>query len=125
MRFRASRRKRFSVALSAALAGAVLAPTASWAGGLVSPSITTPADGATVTTSPLTVSATSSATSVQFDLGAGPIDSDTQPVGAGVATGSLEVYGIKGTVIATATDCTPACGGTTDSVTVTVDLPKP
>ena len=125
MRFRASRRRRLSVALSVAIAGAVLAPTTAWAGAPVSPSITTPTDGATIGTSPLAVSAASTATSVQFDLGAGPVDSDTQPVLTGVADGSLEVYGVKGPVTVTATDCTPTCAGTTDSVTVTVDLPKP
>jgi hypothetical protein len=73
----------------------------------------------------LSVSATSAAASVQFDLGAGPIDSDTPAVVAGVADGSLELFGVKGTVTIMATDCNPTCDGSTDSVVVSVDLPKP
>ncbi|MFL6179292.1 MAG: hypothetical protein ACJ74E_05515, partial [Actinomycetes bacterium] len=127
MRFRASRRKRFSVALSAALAGAVLAPTPAWAGGLVSPTITAPLDSAIITTSPLTVTADSPATFVRFELGVGPIDSDTPSVTAGVASGSLEVYGVNGLVTITAADCAagPTCGAAGDSVQVDVNLPTP
>jgi hypothetical protein len=125
MHFSTSRLRRGSVVLSAALAGAVLAPVTAWAGAPASPTITAPAASAVITDSPLAVTASSAATSVQFDLGAGPIDSDTQPVVTNVATGSLEVLGVKGTVTITATDCTPTCNGTTDTVDVTVNLPKP
>ena len=124
MRFRASRRS-VSVALGAAVVGAFLVPATAAAGAPVSPTITAPLDSAVVTASPLAVTASSAGTSVQFDLGSGPIDSDTQTVVTGSANGSLEVYGVKGSVTVMATDCTPTCTGPTDSVDVTVDLPKP
>ena len=127
MRISSVRVRRLSTAMSLAMAAAVLAPATAWAGVPVSPNITAPAPGTTISSSPLSVSAESSAQFVRFDLGAGPIDSDIVEVTGGVATGSLEVFGLDGNVTITATDCSPGpvCGAPGDSIQVDVQLDPP
>ncbi|HWL36154.1 MAG TPA: S8 family serine peptidase [Frankiaceae bacterium] len=83
------------------------------------PSLTAPADAATVS-GHVTVSATSTADRVRFSLSNGP--SAFANVVEGVATTTLETFGLSGAQSVTAVDCGPVeCATGTDTVAVTVD----
>jgi flagellar hook assembly protein FlgD len=123
-----ARLRRLSIVVSTALCGAVVTPAVAMAGAPVSPTISDPTEDAVITSSPVSVTATTGVvgpSTIRFDLGSGPIDSDEVATDGGVATGSLEVFGVKGLVTITATDCTPACGAPGGTVQIDVELPKP
>jgi flagellar hook assembly protein FlgD len=122
-----ARLRRLSVVVTTTLCGAILTPTVAMAGAPVSPTISDPTDFTVVTDSPVSVTATTAvaAQAIRFELGSGPIDSDQVATDGGVATGALEVYGVKGLVTITAIDCNPTCATPGDTVQIDVDLPKP
>ncbi len=81
------------------------------------PTLTAPAAGEVG--GHVTVTAESTAPSVRFAIDGGP--EVTVPVVGGVATTTLETYGLSGARTVTATDCyANGCGLGTDTVTVTV-----
>lgn len=83
------------------------------------PALTAPADAATVA-GDVTVSATSTADRARFTLSNGP--SAFADVVEGVATTTLETFGVAGAQTVTAADCGAVeCATGTDSVAVTVD----
>ncbi len=121
--------RRWSVVLAVALSAALIVPATALAGGAPGtvPTITSPANASTITASPLTVTATSTATQVRFTLDAGGVlVAQTVSVSAGTATADLQVYGLAGIATLSAADClTGACNLTEDSIGVTIDLPAP
>ncbi|MCZ3389357.1 MAG: Ig-like domain-containing protein [Actinomycetia bacterium] len=121
--------RRWSVVLAVSLSATLVVPATALAGvapGTV-PTITSPADASTASTSPLTVTATSAATQVRFTLDAGGVlVTQTVSVTGASATADLSVYGLKGSATVSAADClTGACNLIEDSIGVTLDLPAP
>lgn len=120
--------RRCSLVLAIALLSALVAPTQAIAGAPVTtPTITAPTDGATVTSSPVSVAADSVALYVRFGVGIGPAAADFVEVSGGEAAGSLEVLGLNGPTIVTAADCdvTENCNPTDDSISVDINLTAP
>lgn len=120
--------RRTAAFVAVVATASLLAPASARAAAPVStPTITSPADSATITSSPLTVIADSDAGFVQFDIGSIPADSDFVEVVAGEATGSLSVLGLDGPVEITAADCDvdQMCNVDLDTVEVDVNIPAP
>src|SRR4051794_12496566 len=124
---------RASILLAGTTAAAVLLPLPAMAGGApgTTPTITAPNDGDNVTASPVTVTATSTASKVRFIVGSKgtPVDQKTVDLVAGTASTTVDVLGATGSTVLRAADCDVA--GTTcnevseDTVTVTVNLQNP
>lgn len=124
-----ARLRRWSVVLAVALPTVLIGPAQAIAGGAPGtvPTITSPADGSTSSSSPLSVTATSGATQVRFTIGNGAtIDTKLVAVVAGTATADLSIFGVQGSATVSAADClSGACNVTVDSIGVTVDLAPP
>jgi hypothetical protein len=99
-----------------------------------SPTISAPTDGATVTATPLDVSATTvsdgTVGAIRFVLDGRSAYTVDVPVVAGVATGTLPVAGLDGTHSLKAIDCASLgaecnLGVTSTPVSITISLPPP
>jgi flagellar hook assembly protein FlgD len=124
-----ARLRRWSVVLAVALTTAVAVPAQALAGGAPgsTPTITSPADGSAASTSPLTVTASSTAPEVRFTLDSGgTVDTQLVPVSTGTATADLALFGVKGNVTVRAVDCSAGiCNTSEDTITVDVGLAAP
>jgi hypothetical protein len=129
-------RKRWTVgalALATVLLVGGLPPTLASAAPSTTPTITSPLDGGSISSTPITVSATSTAAVVEFvlDSRGGAFTVDASVDISGNATADLPAAGIDGATTIQAFDCdgplaTPDCNFTTGAlIHVTVNLPAP
>ncbi|MEO8106979.1 MAG: hypothetical protein ABI720_06630, partial [Actinomycetes bacterium] len=119
------RLRRTAIVVAVATAVAVMAPIAATAGVATTPTITAPADGATVVSSPMLVSADSGAAFVRFVV-LGQVER-TVAVSGGSAVTEIPVTGLSGGASLDAYDCdsSVSCAATPASINVLVDLNDP
>lgn len=117
------------MALALSLPVAIAVPASALAGGApgTTPTITSPTDGSVASTSPLTVTASSTAPEVRFTLDSGgTVDTQLVAVSTGTATADLALFGVKGNVTVRAVDCSAGiCNTSEDTISVTVELAAP
>ncbi len=116
---------RIAAVVATATVAAVMAPVPAVAGVVGSPTITAPADGATVVSSPMLVSADTTTAYVRFVV-AGQIE-QTVAASGGSAITEIPVHGLSGPTSVEAYNCDSlvSCGVEVASIEVSVQLKPP